>query len=173
MSLSLFDVVVPPFRQIVGSVQGIIKKGAEHYRADGRSPDDMLALRLHEDMLPMTFQLHSVAHHTIGAVKGVLAGKFAPPSGLEELDFAGFEAMLDKVSEDLAAIEPDTLNACLGKDVIFTIGPREMPFTAEGFLLSFSKPNAYFHATTVYDLLRIEGVPLGKRDYMGQMQLKV
>ncbi|RIJ14739.1 DUF1993 domain-containing protein [Henriciella mobilis] len=172
MSLSLYDIVVPPFRQVVGSVQGILKKGADHYRADGRSPDDLLRLRIHEDMLPLTFQLHSVAHHSIGAINGVKTGTFAPPSGLAELDFAGFEATLEKASQDLASVDADALNACQGKDVIFKIGPREMPFTAEGFLLSFSKPNAYFHATTAYNILRMQGVPLGKRDYMGQMQLK-
>ena len=74
MSLSLYDIVVPPFRQVVGSVQGILKKGADHYRADGRSPDDLLRLRIHEDMLPLTFQLHSVAHHSIGAINGVKTG---------------------------------------------------------------------------------------------------
>jgi uncharacterized protein len=47
-----------------------------------------------------------------------------------------------------------------------------MPFTAEGFLLSFSLPNFYFHATTAYAILRMKGVPIGKRDYIGQMRLK-
>ena len=47
-----------------------------------------------------------------------------------------------------------------------------MPFVVEGFLLSFSTPNLHFHATTAYDILRGKGVPLGKRDYMGQMRLK-
>ena len=82
------------------------------------------------------------------------------------------EALLEKALQDLASVDADALNGCQGKDVIFKIGPREMPFTAEGFLLSFSKPNAYFHATTAYNILRMQGVPLGKRDYMGQMQLK-
>jgi hypothetical protein len=47
-----------------------------------------------------------------------------------------------------------------------------MPFRVEDFLLSFSTPNLHFHATTAYDILRSKGVPLGKRDYMGQMRLK-
>jgi len=46
------------------------------------------------------------------------------------------------------------------------------PFTAEGFLLSFSLPNFYFHATTAYDILRAKGVPLGKGDFMGALRLK-
>ncbi len=55
---------------------------------------------------------------------------------------------------------------------VFHIRDFKMPFTAEGFLMSFSLPNFYFHATTAYDILRSKGVPLGKRDYMGQMRMK-
>ena len=48
----------------------------------------------------------------------------------------------------------------------------KLPFTAEGFLMSFSLPNFYFHATTAYDILRTNGVPLGKRDFMGRLKMK-
>ena len=48
----------------------------------------------------------------------------------------------------------------------------KLPFTAENFLLSFSLPNFYFHATTAYDILRHKGVPIGKRDFMGRMRMK-
>jgi len=60
----------------------------------------------------------------------------------------------------------------IGKDVIFALGDRKLPFTAEDFLMSFSLPNFYFHATTAYDILRTNGVPLGKRDFMGRLKLK-
>ena len=64
------------------------------------------------------------------------------------------------------------LNACAGKDVIFSVGDRKIPFTAEGFLQTFSLPNFFFHATTAYDILRSKGVPLGKRDFLGKMKIK-
>ena len=51
------------------------------------------------------------------------------------------------------------------------LGKREMPFTNQNFLLSFSLPNFYFHATTTYDILRMLGVPLGKMDFLGKMKL--
>jgi hypothetical protein len=51
-------------------------------------------------------------------------------------------------------------------------GERQADFTAENFLLSFSQPNFYFHATTAYAILRWKGVPLGKRDYTGRLRLK-
>ena len=59
-----------------------------------------------------------------------------------------------------------------GKDVTFEFGAMKMPFTAEGFLLSFSLPNFYFHASTAYDILRANGVPLGKRYFLGAMKMK-
>jgi hypothetical protein len=73
--------------------------------------------------------------------------------------------------EALAALKPDDVNALEGRDVAL-FRDLKMPFVAEGFLLSFSLPNFHFHATTAYDILRSKGVPLGKRDYLGQLRLK-
>jgi len=56
--------------------------------------------------------------------------------------------------------------------VIFKLGPNSMPFVAEDFILTFSLPNFYFHATTAYDILRSKGVPLGKKDFLGRMRMK-
>ena len=72
----------------------------------------------------------------------------------------------------LKAMTPDEVNALEGKDVAFLLGERAMPFTAEGFLQSFSTPNLNFHATMAYAILRATGVPLGKRDYMGALRMK-
>ena len=66
----------------------------------------------------------------------------------------------------------DEVNGLEGRDMVFQIGERKMPFVAEGFLLSFSLPNFFFHATTTYDILRSKGVKLGKRDFMGALRLK-
>ena len=59
-----------------------------------------------------------------------------------------------------------------GKDLLFKFGDFKVPFVAEDFVLSFSLPNLHFHATTAYDILRMKGVPLGKRDYTGPMRIK-
>ena len=56
--------------------------------------------------------------------------------------------------------------------MVFQLRDRQIPFTAENFVLSFSLPNFYFHATTAYDILRTKGVPLGKRDFLGHLRLK-
>ena len=66
----------------------------------------------------------------------------------------------------------DEVNALQGKDMAFQMRDFRIPFLAETFILSFSLPNFYFHAATTYDLLRMKGVPLGKRDFLGQMRIK-
>jgi hypothetical protein len=67
---------------------------------------------------------------------------------------------------------PGILNALLGHDLTFKVGDRTLQFTAEGLLMSFSLPNFFFHATTAYDIHRHNGAPLGKRDFIGKLQLK-
>ena len=57
--------------------------------------------------------------------------------------------------------------------MVFKLGKNELPFTNQNFLLSFSLPNFYFHATTTYDLLRMLGVPLGKMHFLGQMKVGI
>ena len=172
MNLSLYDAVIPPMGQIVGSLQGVLEKGGQHYEGKGLKSDELLAGGIHETMLPLTFQLNSVIHHSIGAIEGAKAGEFNAVSGLETPDYAGFQAGLARAGQALAALEADAINALEGQEVVFRFGEMRMPFTAEGFLLSFSKPNLYFHATTAYNILRMKGVPLGKRDFLGQLQLK-
>ena len=72
----------------------------------------------------------------------------------------------------LEAIEPAEIESFIGRDMRFEFGARRLEFTAEEFLLSFSQPNFYFHATTAYDILRWKGVPIGKRDFTGKLRLK-
>ncbi len=123
-------------------------------------------------MLPFRFQIVSVAHHSRGAMEAAKNGVFAPSSGKPDLDFAALQALVTEARDELSALTPEAVNALVGRDVIFKMGERSMPFTAEGFLMSFSLPNFYFHATTTYDILRHKGAPLGKRDFMGRLKLK-
>jgi len=172
MAISLYDCSVASFLQVLGAVQGFLEKGLNHCREAGRDPEAIVDTRLHDDMLPFRFQIVSVAHHSRGALAGAKAGLFQPPGGVGELDYAGLQGLVAEARAELQALSRDEVNALEGKDMVFRIGTREMPFTVENFLLSFSTPNLHFHATTAYDILRQEGVPLGKRDYMGQLRLK-
>jgi len=173
MAISLYDCSVASFLQVLGAVQGFMDKGLAHCREAGLDPETIVDTRLHDDMLPFRFQIVSVAHHSKGALEGAQAGLFAPPGAVGDLDYAGLQGLVADARASLQSLSREEVNALEGKDLIFRIGSREMPFTVENFLLSFSTPNLHFHATTAYDILRQSGVPLGKRDYMGQMRLKI
>lgn len=173
MAISLYDCSVASFLQVLGAVQGFMDKGLAHCREAGLDPEAIVDTRLHDDMLPFRFQIVSVAHHSKGALEGAQAGLFAPPGAVGDLDYAGLQGLVADARASLQSLSREEVNALEGKDLIFRIGSREMPFTVENFLLSFSTPNLHFHATTAYDILRQSGVPLGKRDYMGQMRLKI
>ena len=97
---------------------------------------------------------------------------FQPPPPAPDYDYAGLQKLVVDAHDALQRVTPAEVNGFEGKDVTFQLGSYKMPFTAEGFILSFSLPNFYFHATTAYDILRMKGVSIGKRDYMGKMRLK-
>ena len=172
MAISLYDLSVANYLQTLGAVVDFLEKGRAHFAAKNVDLDEIVETRLFPDMLPFRFQLQSVAHHSLGAIDGVKAGLFQPPPPAPSYDYPGLQQLVAEAQEALQKVTPTEVNALEGKDVVFQLRDFKMPFTAEGFLLSFSLPNFYFHATTAYDILRMKGAPLGKRDYMGQMRLK-
>lgn len=172
MSISFYDASVGRYLQTIGAVTGFLDKGLAHCRESKTDPETIVETRLYADMAPLRFQIHSVAHHSIGTINGIKAGKFGPPANLAALDYAGLQALMADTRAALEKLKPDEVNALQGRDLVFEVRDMKLPFTAEGFLLSFSLPNFYFHVTTAYDILRSKGVPLGKRDYMGAMRLK-
>ncbi|MBX9946326.1 MAG: DUF1993 domain-containing protein [Reyranella sp.] len=171
MAISLYDLTVPNFLQIVGGVEGFLGKAAAHFKDKGANADEIVEARLAPDMLPFKFQIQSVCHHSLGAIRGVQAGQFAP-GGPSADSFSGLQKIVAETREALQKLSPDEVNACQGKDVVFSVRDMKMPFVAETFLQSFSFPNFYFHAATAYDILRSKGVPLGKRDFLGRMRMK-
>jgi len=172
MAISLFDLTVPTYLQTLGAVSGILDRGLSHFQENNINPDDIVEARLFENMLPFKFQIWSVAHHSKGALDGLKAGVFGPPSAMGELNYAGLQKVIADARESLQAVTADQINSLEGGDMAFEMGGRRIPFTVEGFILSFSLPNFHFHATTTYDMLRMRGVPLGKRDYMGALRFK-
>jgi len=171
MAFSLYDASVANYLQILGAVGGVLDKGLAHFKEKGVDPAEVVETRLASDMLPLRFQIISVAHHSRGAMDAAKNGVFVPPSA-KDLDYAGLQALVADARNELTGLMPEAVNALVGRDVIFKLGDRSMPFTAEGFLMSFSLPNFFFHATTAYDILRHKGVPIGKRDFMGRLKLK-
>jgi hypothetical protein len=172
MAFSLYDATVANHLQILGAVGSFLDKSLAHFREKGIDPAEVVETRLAPDMLPLRFQIVSVAHHSRGAMEAAKNGVFVPPSGKPDLDYAALQALVAEARNELAALTPEAVNALIGREVTFKIGDRVLPFTAEGFLMSFSLPNFFFHATTTYAILRHKGAPLGKRDFMGRLNLK-
>lgn len=173
MAVTLYDATVALFIQTLGAMEGFLKRGQAHCEDNNIPLSEIIETRLYGDMLPFRYQVQASIGHSVGAVDGVKGGVFKPPYGTPTSDYG---ALLTEVGEALAKLKScaaEEINALTGKDVVFHLGERQMPFTAEGFLLTFSLPNFHFHATTAYDILRSKGVPLGKRDYLGRLKLKV
>ena len=172
MAVSIYDLSVASYLQVLGGVSNFMGKGLAHFQANNIDPNEIADVRLYDDMLPFRFQIASVAHHSLGAIKGVKSGVFTPPGVMPPADYAALQTLVADTTAALNALTADEVNALEGKDVTFQFGEMKIPFTTEGFLLSFSLPNFYFHATTAYDILRSKGVPLGKRDFTGHLRIK-
>jgi hypothetical protein len=172
MAISLYDLSVASYLQTLGAVSGFLERGLDHFRDNNIDPEEIVETRLFPDMLPLRFQIVSVAHHSAGAMEALKSGLFAPPSDMTPHDYAGLQKVVAGAQASLKALTAADVNALEGRDVAFQFRDFKMPFTAESFVLSFSQPNFYFHAATAYDILRTKGVPLGKRDFMGALRLK-
>ncbi|MBV9725785.1 MAG: DUF1993 domain-containing protein [Gammaproteobacteria bacterium] len=144
MATSLYELSVPTFLRTVSAVAGFLDSAARHCAETHADPDDFVHARLVEDMAPFHFQIEAAWH----------------------------QDMIAKAETALKAFTPDEINPWAGKHLDLQIGPRRLTFTAETLILSFSLPNFYFHAVTAYDILRARGVPLGKRDYEGQLRTR-
>lgn len=171
MTLSLYEATLPNYLQILRSVSSILDKGAEHAIAQGGTPDDYLELRLADDMLPMSFQIVSVWHHSLGTMRGLEAGLFQPPPKLEIKGWEGYTGLIAEAIAEFEVMTAEQVNDLSGRPMMFKMGDLELPFTTDSFVQTFSMPNFHFHATTVYALLRSQGVELGKLDYIGALRL--
>ena len=171
MAISLYDASVACFLQTLGGVDGFLSRGLAHCNERNIDPNEIVETRLFSDMLPFRYQILAVASHSIGAIRGVKHFLFSPATEMPPLDYAGLQKVITDAIEALQQLAPADVNALEGKDVLFQVRDIKLPFKAEGFLLSFSLPNFHFHATTAYDILRMKGVQIGKRDYMGKMRV--
>jgi hypothetical protein len=172
MAISLYDVTVLGFIQTVGALEGVLQKGLAHCTEQSIDTSEIVEARLHPDMHPFRFQVFSVMRHSVGAIESAKVGLFTPPLETPAADWVGLQGVLTEASAKLKAYSRDEVDALQGRDMVFQLGERKIPFSVDDFLLSFSIPNVHFHATTAYGILRARGVPIGKRDYLGRLRPK-
>lgn len=172
MAMTFYDLSVPTFLQTVKAVGDFLDRAVRHCAETGTEPDAFVESRLIADMAPFHFQIEAAWHHAVWGLEAARTGAFTPPALVGPVPFADLRAMMAKAQSTLEAYSPDEVNGWAGRDLDLRIGPRRLSFTSETLILSFSLPNFHFHAVTAYDILRMRGVPLGKRDYEGQLRTR-
>jgi hypothetical protein len=172
MAFTLYAATIPSCLQILASVSRLVGKAEAYCSEKGWSPDTLIEARLADDMQPFAYQVKSTAVHSIGAIEGVRRGSFSPDTTSPPTTFEGLRARVAETIASLEAIDPEEVESFIGRDMRFAFGDQHIDFLAEDFLLSFSQPNFYFHATTAYDILRMKGLEIGKRDFNGRVRKK-
>ena len=172
MAISLYAATIPSYQQILAAVAGLLGSAEAFCSEKGLPHAEIIQARLAPYMLPFAYQVKSTAVHSFGAIEGVRRGSFSPDMTPPPETFAALKARIAETLAALGKIEPAEVESFIGRDMRFVFGEHRLDFTAENFLLSFSQPNFYFHATTTYDILRWKGVRIGKRDFAGRLRLK-
>ena len=172
MAFSLYHATIAAYLQILPSIARLIDKAEGHCREQGLADEALTGAALAPDMWPFAKQVSQCAHHSARAIIGVRAGIFGPQIEPAPLDFASLKAEIADARAMLEAVDPAEIEAMIGRDMRFEFGTRRMDFTAEDFLLTFSLPNFYFHAASTYGVMRNQGLPIGKLDFIGKLRLK-
>ena len=186
LATSLYDLSVPTFLQTARAVGGFLDRTTKHCAETGAGLEEVVKARLFPDMAPFHFQIEALTHHAVWGMEAVKTGVFAPPPLVGAMPFADLRTMVGHAIVALEAFSPDEVNSWSGKNLDIEIYqpldvdnpttsgwvPRTLALTPETFLLSYSLPNFYFHAVTAYNILRTQGVPLGKYHFQGQLRTR-
>ena len=166
MSLSMYQASVPAFLQMLNNLTAMFEK-AEAFITE-RKVEEVVLLnwRLAPDMFALTRQVQIAADFAKGTTAR-LAGAAVPSYADEEKSFAEIKQRLAKTVTFVQGFKAADIDGSEDRDITLTIGGQEMRFKGLPYLVHFSLPNFYFHASTAYDILRACGVPLGKRDFIG------
>ncbi len=168
MSLSLYEAFVPACQRTLAGMSGVIDKAEAHLAEHGMDASELIEARLHEGMWNLPWHVRACWVHSAYTLGLLPSGEFTPDFTDVPADFAAMRAMIDDAQAKLAAVDPADVEALSDQTIGFVLGgKRLMEMTGQNFLLGFNQPNVYFHATTFYGILRMKGLALGKRDYMG------
>ncbi|CAN7232049.1 DUF1993 domain-containing protein [Pseudoxanthomonas sp. LjRoot168] len=165
--LSMYEASVPVFLRALSNLRHSLAKGEAHALARGYEPAVLLQSRLYPDMLPLVRQVQ-IAADTAKFAPARLAGVESPRFEDVESTFAELYARLDAVSDYLRTFDEAALEGSEARTVTLSTRTRgDMTFDGRSYLFGFALPNLFFHVATSHAILRHNGVPLGKRDYLG------
>lgn len=165
MTIAVYDLTVPVYTAMLNNLLALMDK-AEANAAERKFDTDVLsAARLAPDMIPFRGQVTLATDHVKGSISR-LAGREIPSWPDTEQNFAELRARIGKALDLLAAVQPVDLADSQARDIVLRLGGNDMTLSGLDYLTRFALPNFYFHITTAYAILRANGVPVGKRDYI-------
>ncbi len=166
MKISMYQASAPRFLNILGNLSAILDKAQAHVEARKIDPLVLTSYRLYPDMLPMRSQVQ-IACDTAKGVVARLAGVPIPVHEDTEQSILELKARIAKAVAFIQSVKPEQIDGTEDKEIVIKRGDKETRYTGMQFLLGHATPNFYFHVTTCYNILRHNGVELGKRDYIG------
>ena len=168
MKISMYEASIPTFLHSLRSLKAILQKGVAHAESKKYEPTLLATTRLAPDMLPLTRQVQIASDAAKGAAAR-LAGVDPPKFEDNEQTMADLIARVDKTIDFLQSFKPEQFDG--SEDRTITIPTPRQTFSFPGllFLRHWALPNFFFHVTTAYNLLRHNGVEIGKADYLGRV----
>jgi len=166
MSISMYQASLPVLIRGLTNLKVILGKAEAHAAEKQIEPTVFTTARLAPDMLPLTRQVY-IASDTAKGCAARLAGVEAPKFDDVEQTFEELTARLQKTIDYLQEFKPEQIDGSETREITLKMRTGPIEFTGLSYLLGFVLPNFYFHVTTAYDILRHNGVDLGKLDYLG------
>jgi len=162
----MYQASVPRFVNILGNLSNILDKAQAYVDSKKLDPAVLTTYRLFPDMLPMTTQVQIACDAAKGVVAR-LAGVEIPAFEDNEKTLADLKARVAKTVAFIQTVTPSQIDGTEDKEIVIKRGDKETRYKGMQFLLGHAIPNFYFHVTTTYNILRHNGVEIGKRDYLG------
>ncbi len=167
MSLSMYQASIPAFIRILNNLSAILDKAAAHAEAKKIDPAVFIAARLFPDMFPFSRQIQ-IATDGVKGCAARLSGAEPPSYPDTESTFSELKARIAKTVAFLQSFTPAQIDGSEDRKVTLKLGGEDKTFVGKPYLFEFVIPNFYFHVTTAYDILRHNGVAIGKGDYLGK-----
>ena len=166
MSISMYQASAPRFANMLNNLSALLDKAQAHCEAKKIDPTVLTAWRLAPDMFPLSRQVQIACDTAKGAVAR-LAGAEIPKHEDTEKTFAELKERIAKTVAFIKGFKAAQIDGSEEKDILLKLQGRDVTFKGMQYLLGFAYPNFYFHVTTSYDILRHNGVEIGKRDFIG------
>lgn len=167
MTISMYQASVPVFITMLDGLSHVLSKGEAHAAEKGIDPQTLVEARLAPDMFALARQVQIATDHAKGAPSR-LAGREIPKFEDTENNFPELQARIAKTVELLKGFAPQDIDGSEDRSIVLAMRSGELSFTGMQYLLHFAMPNFYFHVTTAYDILRHNGVAIGKADFFGR-----